>query len=357
MRHTVIIVDLVILFALGLTVQVSSAEVWIPDNEISSYFDGDGIYTVIGAVKNSENYPIIPTIEIKILDTDKIISESYTLPVANPAKDIPFKIKFDQVSSKNPILEKPMVTFVPGPTDYINIEVVYDNTLVKHQDGHTSGFIVNNGNSTAYGVKVYALVHGKDNKFIDVGKSVESIEKLEPGERKEFSIYPDPLFATQVNYYSCFVIGDDMVIPTFVIRDNKRFDFRYKTEGYLTNIEFDNKKDALNFIVRNPWPMKSFVNIEFPMESESQKFIVYQENREIESLQSRDEQDTWHILFNLDPQSTKQITISGFENNAEQNLQAGSESYYLLGIIPAALITVGIVIWKKRKAKGSSVLN
>ncbi|MGI0041821.1 MAG: peptidase, partial [Nitrosopumilaceae archaeon] len=326
MRHTVIIVDLVILFALGLTVQVSSAEVWIPDNEISSYFDGDGIYTVIGAVKNSENYPIIPTIEIKILDMDKIISESYTLPVANPAKDIPFKIKFDQVSSKNPILEKPQVRFVRGPSDYTDIEVIYGNTLVKHQDGHTSGFIVNNGNSTAYGVKVYALVHGKDNKFIDVGKSVESIEKLEPGERKEFSIYPDPLFATQVNYYSCFVIGDDMVIPTFVMRDDKRFDFRYKTEGYLTDIKFDSEKDALTFFARNPWPMKSFANIEFPMGSESQKFVVYQEGRKIESIQSRDEQNTWHVAFDLEPQSSKQITISGFESDKKP--QIGFDAYY-----------------------------
>ena len=357
MRHIVIIVNLVILLALGLTVQVSSAEVWIPDNEISSYFDGDGIYTVIGAVKNSEKFPIIPTIEINIQDVDKIISESYTLPVANPAKDIPFKIKFDQVSSKNPILEKPQVTFVLGPSDYTDIEVVYDTNLIKHQDGHTSGFIVNNGNSTAVGVKVYALIYGKENKFLDVGKNVENIEKLEPGEKKAFSIYPDPSFATQVNYYSCFVIGDDMVIPTFVIRDDKRFDFRYKTEGYLTDIKFDDGKDALTFFARNPWPMKSFANIEFPMESESQKFVVYQEGREIKSIQSRNEQNTWHVAFDLEPQSSKQINISGFENNAEQNLQAGSQSYYLLGIIPVALITVGIVIWKKRKAKGSSVLN
>jgi len=346
LRRTVIIVNLVVLLALGMTTQVSSAEVWIPDKEYDSYFDHDGIYTVIGAVKNSESYPIIPTITIKIQDGDKIILESYTLPVANPAKDIPFKIKFDQVSSKNPVLEKPQVTFVPGPTDYTDIEVVYGNTLVKHQDGHTSGFIVNNGNSTAYGVKVYALVHGKDNKFIDVGKSVEIIEKLELGEKKEFSIYPDPLFATQVNYYSCFVIGDDMVIPTHVIRDDKRFDFRYKTEGYLTDMIYDNEKDALNFIVRNPWPMKSFVNIEFPMESESQKFVVYQENSEIESIQSRDKQDTWHVVFNLEPQSTRQITISGFETGKKP--ETGFETYYLLGIIPAAIAS-GVFIMRKKK--------
>lgn len=347
MRHdTVILANFLALVVLVfLTQQSANAEVWIPDNQYDSYFDHDKIYTVIGAVKNSENYPIIPIITIKIQDGDKIISESYTLPVANPAKDIPFKIKLDQVSNKNPILEKPQVTFVSGPSDYTDIEVVYDE-LIKHQDGHTSGFIVNNGNYTARGVKVYALVYGEDNKFIDVGKSVEDIEKLEPGEKKAFSIYPDPSFATQVNYYSCFVIGDDMVIPTFVIRDDKRFDFRYETEGYLTDIKFDEEENALTFFARNPWPMKSFANIEFPTESESQKFVVFQEGKKIESIQSRDEQNTWHVAFDLEPQSSKQITISGFESTEKSD--GGFNTYYLLGIIPVCAIIAGIFA-KKRK--------
>ena len=347
MRYDIAIVNFLALAALVLLIQqFASAEVWIPDSEYGSYFDHEGIYTVIGAVKNTESYPIIPTITIKIQDADKMISESYILPVANPVKDIPFKIKFDQISSKNPILEKPQVMFVPGPKDYTDVEVVYDKTLVKHQDGHTSGVIANNGNFTVHGIKVYALIHGKDNKFIDVGKSVEIIEKLEPGEKKEFSIYPDPSFATQVNYYSCFVIGDDMVIPTFVIRDDKRFDFRYKTEGYLTEIKYDNEKDALMLFARNPWPMKSFANIEFPMESESQKFVVYKEGKKIESMQSRDEQNTWHIVFDLEPQSSKQIAISGFESDNKS--ESSFNAYYLLGIIPAGAIIAGIFVRKKR---------
>lgn len=353
MRYSVIILAIFLpIMALVLLVpQFAGAEVWIPDNEYGAYFDHDGIYTVIGAVKNSESFPIVPTVVIKIHDGNKIISESYTLPVANPAKDIPFKIKFDQISDKEPILEKPQVTFVQGPVDYVNLDVVYDTNLIKHQDGHTSGFIANNGNSTAYGVKVYALIHGKNNKFIDVGKSVENIEKIEPGEKKEFSIYPDPLFATQVSYYSCFVLGDDMVIPTYVIRDSKRFDFRYKTEGYLTDIKFDDDKNSLMFFARNPWPMKSFANIEFPTESESQKFVVYQEGQKIESIQSRDE-STWHVAFDLEPQSSKQITISGFDINKEA--QIGFDTYYLLGIIPAAAIIAGIFVIKKKKPKSLS---
>ena len=354
MRHDIVILAnfLALVVLVLLIPQFASAEVWIPDNQYESYFDNDGIYTVIGAVKNSETYPIIPIVTIKIQDGDKIILESHTLPVANPAKDIPFKIKFDQISSKNPVLEKPLVVFVPGPTDYVNLDVIYDTNLIKHQDGHTSGFIANNGNSTAHGVKVYALIYGKDNKFIDVGKSIENIEKIEPGEKKEFSIYPDPLFVTQVSYYSCFVLGDDMVIPTYVIRDDKRFDFRYKTEGYLNDIKFDDNKNSLTFFARNPWPMKSFANIEFPTESESQKFIVYQEGKKIESIQSREEQNTWHVAFDLEPQSSKQITISGFESNEKS--WVGFDTYYLLGIIPVAAVIMGIFVIKRKKQNSLS---
>ena len=344
MRFDIIFV--LIGFMITFSIQLASAEVSIPDNEFDSYFDEDGIYTVIGAVKNSENYPIIPTITIKIQDEQKIVSESYTLPIANPLKDIPFKIKFDQISSKNPILDKPQITFVPGPDDYTAIEVEYGNTLVKHKDGHTSGFIVNNGNATAYGVKVYALVHGKENAFIDVGKSIEYIDKLEPGEKRAFSIYPDPLFATQVSYYSCFVIGDDMIIPTFVLKDGERFDFRYKTEGYLTDIKYDEEKNALMFFVRNPWPMKSFANIEFPMDSEFQEFVVYRDGERIESTQSKDEQDSWHVVFDLEPQSSRQIAISGFVG--EKNSENGFNIYYLLIIIPVVAIIAGIIIKRKK---------
>jgi len=41
-----------ILFVLTLfSFHLASAEVWIPDNEFGGYYDSNGIYTVIGAVK------------------------------------------------------------------------------------------------------------------------------------------------------------------------------------------------------------------------------------------------------------------------------------------------------------------
>jgi len=338
------------LLILGLiTSQFASAEVWIPENEFVGYFDYDGIYTVVGAVKNSEEYAVVPTVEIKIQDGGGIVSESYTLPAANPSKDIPFKIKFSQVSSENPILEKPSVTFVTTTKEISGIEVVYDKTLVKHSDGHTSGFIINNGVLPAYGIKVYALIHGEGGKLIDVGKSVKTIEKIEPGEKKEFSIYPDPSVASQVRYYSCFAIGDDNIIPMFVMREDKKFEFRYESGAYFDNLKFDDEKNTLALFARNPWPTTVYANFEFPMERETQKFSVNIDGEEVNALQSRDEYNNWHVAFNLEPQTSNQILISGFENNAEPNLQAGFESYYLLGIIPAAAIIAGIFIQKKKK--------
>jgi len=88
----------------------------------------------------------------------------------------------------------------------------------------------------------------------------------------------------------------------------------------------------------------------FPIESQFQKFTVYQNDRQIESLQSMDE-DTWHIVFDLQPQSSNQILISGFGGKDK----ADSNMYYLFGIIPAAAIIAGIFIQKKKKHQSDNV--
>lgn len=352
---TIMKLNLVLLLVSNfVTSQFAISEVWIPDNEFAGYFDYNDIYTVVGAVKNSEENAVIPTIEIKIRDGDRIISKAYTLPTANPSKDIPFKIKFAQISTENPILEKPSVTYVTSTKDLTGIEIVYDKTLVKHSDGHTSGFIINNGDLPAYGIKVYALIHGKNNELIDVGKNIETIEKIEVGEKKEFSIYPDPSLASQVSYYSCFAIGDDAIIPMFVIREGKKFEFRYESGAYFDDLKFDDGKNTLELFARNPWPIQVYANFEFPMERETQKFHVSIDGEQINALQSRDDYGNWHVAFNLGPQTNKQILISGFEDDVEPNLQKGFEAYYLLGIIPAAAIIAGILIQKNKKQNNNT---
>ncbi len=205
MRILVAISVFVVLIGLGMiSSHPASANVWIPDNEFLGYYDSNGTYTVVGAVKNTETVPIIPSITINVKDGDKEISDNYTLSIVNSQKDIPFKIKILEVQGKNATLETPQVSFVTSSHDALDIDIIYDRTLIKHPDGHTSGFILNNDTSPAYGVRVYAVIYGKDGKVLDTGKSIETIEKLEPGQKIAFSMYPDPQRASKVSYYSLF---------------------------------------------------------------------------------------------------------------------------------------------------------
>jgi hypothetical protein len=344
-----ILIFFVGLFVSGLiSFHYANAEVWIPDNEFGGYFDSNGTYTVIGAVKNTENVAIVPTITINIKDNDKTISDSYTLSIVNPSKDIPFKIKIPQVVSKNLILEKPGVSFVSAKHNAQDIQVIYDTTLIKHADGHTSGFIINNDTVSAYGIKVYAVIYGKDGKFLDTGKSVEDITEMNPGEKREFTMYPDPLLASKVSYYSCFALGEDPTQTVQVEREGSKFYFTYVSSAYLTDAKFDDAKNALSVIARNPWPQTNYVNFMFPLQDNKAKFSAYLDGQLVDDvLQSKDPDGYWHVAFNLPQQSTHAILISGFGQQEHAFLPSDFRSY-LLVIIPAVAAVVCIIIWKKR---------
>jgi hypothetical protein len=357
------------LIAIGLvSFQHASAEVWIPDNEFGGYFDSNGIYTVIGAVKNTQNVAIVPTITINIKDNGSMISDSYTLSIVDAAKDIPFKIKISQVESKNTILEKPVVSFVPAKHNATDIQVIYDTTLVKHADGHTSGFIINNDDSvTAYGVKVYAVIYGKDGKFLDTGKSVEVISELKPSEKTKFTMYPDPLIASKISYYSCFALGEDPTLTLIAQKGGDRVSFTYVTAANLGNAKFDDSQNSLSFTARNPWPQITYVNFMIPLQDDNQKFSVSLNGNPVDALQSKDPDGYWHVAFNLPYQSTKTVLISGFVQQGQPLLPAvnlGNSSNgsgepqnslsvanfrnYLLVIIPTVAVIVSAIIWKKK---------
>jgi hypothetical protein len=357
------------LFAIGLaSFHYANAEVWIPDNEFGGYFDSNGIYTVIGAVKNTQNVALVPTITINIKDGENMISNSYTLSIVDASKDIPFKIKIPQVEDKNAMLEKPDVNFVIAKHNATNIQVIYDSTLVKHADGHTSGFIINNDTVSAYGVKVYAVIYGKDGKFLDTGKSVETITEMKPGEKREFTMYPDSLLASKVSYYSCFALGEDPTITLSVEKGGKRIYFTYLTAANLGDAKFDDSQNTLLITARNPWPQISYVNFMVPMQNDNEQFSVYLNGQPANALQSRDPDGFWHLAFNLPPKSTSLVLISGFGESGQPLLPVGNSGNssnefggsghallpennfrsYLLLIIPIVAVIVSVIIWKKR---------
>jgi hypothetical protein len=348
MQLLVIIFTFAALVGLGIiSSHLASANVWIPDNEFLGYYDSNGVYTVIGAVKNTEDKPIVPSITINVKDNNKEISENYTLSVVNAGKDIPFKIKLSEVEGKNAILEKPQVSFVTSNHDALSIDVIYDRTLIKHPDGHTTGFILNNDTVPAFGVRVYAVIYGMDGKVLDTGKSIEAIQKIEPGQKVAFSMYPDPHLASKVSFYSCFALGEDPTQTIVVQRNGNPFYFTYLSSGYVTDSKFNDLTQSVSFTVRHPFPDKGFVNFMLPRESENQKFIVSSNGKEIEFLQSKDPDGNWHVAFDLLPQSTMHVTISGFDQ--QPLLPVGNFRNYLLIIIPVAAVIISIIIWKMKK--------
>ena len=69
---------LTVLLAIAFLLQIPvfvNAEVYIPDNEYVGFYDHDGVYTVIGGVKNNEMYPVIPEINVIITDGKNIFQK------------------------------------------------------------------------------------------------------------------------------------------------------------------------------------------------------------------------------------------------------------------------------------------
>ncbi len=348
MRLLVPVSMFTIIIGLGIIASHSaSANVWIPDNEFSGFYNVNGTYTVIGAVKNTEDNAIIPTITINVKDSDKTISEKYVLSTTNSQKDIPFNIKILQVEGKNATLEKPQVSFVVTNHNSTDIEIIYDKMLKKHADGHETGFIINNDTSTAHGVRVYAAIYGKDGKFLDVGKSIETIEEMKPEEKIAFSMYPDPQHASMVSYYSCFVVGEDPTMPSSVLKDGKPYNFTYLTSGSVTDTKFDDSTHSVIVTVRYPFPDTGFVNFMFPEESGAEKFSVLSNDKPVEFVQSKDSDGYWHVALSLPPRSTSHLAISGFVQPGL--LSTDSFKNYILIIIPIVAAVISITIWKKKK--------
>lgn len=93
------------LFILLLLPTVAYADVFIPDSEYAGYYDYEGVYTVVGNVKNQNDFALIPTITISVIDNDqtKITHTLHHVPI--PAMtDIPFKLKFPEIRGDNPVL-------------------------------------------------------------------------------------------------------------------------------------------------------------------------------------------------------------------------------------------------------------
>ena len=124
------------------------ADVFIPLHEYLGYFDSSGVYTVVGNIKNENNFAVLPIVTVSVVDDAKILSKTINHVPLGPDEEIPFKIKFPELKGNTPILKNPELTFEETRKNKVPIQVLYDQTLVKHDDGHISGRIQNVGNET-----------------------------------------------------------------------------------------------------------------------------------------------------------------------------------------------------------------
>ena len=313
------------LLALGLFVclsampQSSFGEVFIPSHEYVSYFDSNGIYTVVGNVKNDLDYAIIPTITVTVENNSKIFSKTIQhVPLAS-GTEIPFKIKFFE-QLNNPILLPAELSFEKTLEEELPIAILYDETLITYDDGHLTGRIQNNGDTTIYNPKVFAVIHGYE-KVLDVGQNMDMIEKIDPGEIVDFSMYPDPSITDDVYYYSCFGTMDTTVVPGTAKKSGGDFDFRYDSPGtWYHDPVFDDTDTKMSIIGYNSFPLEGYANFEFYPISGEEKFDVRLDGEPVKFLQSMDEMGSWHVVFNIDPLTQGTWEISGFEQGLPSDM-------------------------------------
>jgi len=298
-------------FAL-LVPQQGFADVYIPLHEYLGYFDSKGIYTVVGNVKNDNGFAVIPTITVSVIDDSDVISKTIKHVPLGADKEIPFKLKFPEITSNIPVLVNPEITFEKTIANEIPIQVIYDQTLIKHDDGHITGRIQNMGDDTIFFPKIYAVVHGYEN-VLDITQNIEFIEKIEPGQILNFSMYPDPAIIEDVFYYSCFAPVDTTVIPVTAKKNGGNFDFRYDSGAWYSAAKFDEKGTTLSIKGYNSYPLETYANFEFSPISGNEKFFVTLNDEPIEFIQSVDEMGFWHVAFRVEPTSQGVLKISGFE--------------------------------------------
>ena len=295
------------------------ADVFIPLHEYLGYFDSSGVYTVVGNIKNENNFAVLPIVTVSVVDDDKILSKTINHVPLGPNEEIPFKVKFPELEGNTPILKNPELTFEETRKNKVPIQVLYDETLVKHDDGHISGRIQNVGNETIEFPKIYAVVHGYE-KVLDITQNIELIEKIEPGEIIEFSMYPDPAITEDVFYYSCFAPVDTTVVPITTEKNGGDFDFRYDSGAWYSAAKFDEEGTTLSVRGYNSYPLETYANFEFTPISGNEKFSVTLNDEPIDFIQSIDDMGFWHVAFTVEPQSQGVVKISGFEKGLPPEL-------------------------------------
>ena len=310
----------IILFVL-ITPTFASAEVYIPDHEYVGFYDHDGVYTVIGGIKNTEIYPVTPTITVTINDGNNIFSNDYVFSPVMPQQMLPMKIKVPQIMSDTPKLEPYEITY--NLTDHVfkGGYILYNDSLVLHSDGSMTGQIKNSSDETFHDFRIYALIKDENEMILDVATS-QKFDFMYPDEILDFEMIPNPKIADRIHLYSCFAFGEDEIFPLNAERNDEQFTFRYQSGAWFADGEFNSEGTELNMYGLNSWHLDMNASLEFPQNSIHEDLEVYLDgkkyaegqpvNEKIEKLQSLDEMGNWHLYFTVPNFYQGDVIIKGF---------------------------------------------
>lgn len=282
-----------------------------PPDGYAGYYDAAGVYTVVGNVRNGFEYPVLPTVTVRVSDGGAVASETFRHVPLDPGGELPFKVRFPGVQSPEARPLPPEVAHERVQKDPVPVSVIYDETLVLHEDGHLTGRVQNTGDRTVHNPKIFAVVHGHGG-VLDVAQNIGMIGSLAPGEVAEFAMYPDPSITVEVSHYSCFGPVDTTVVPVSAEKGGGRFDFRYDSTAWFHSASFDGSGTIMTMRGYNSYPLETYVNFEFPPVSGDEEFAVSVNGEPVDFVQSIDEEGMWHVAYTVGPSSQSVVSISGF---------------------------------------------
>jgi len=311
---------IVLLIIIPITV---SGEVYIPEHEYVGFYDQDGIFTVIGGVKNNEMYPITPTITVNVNDNGNIFIHKQKFSSIMPAQMLPLKLKLPEITSENPILGPPQISYKQTEYKYEGGYILYDDSLVLHDDGRMTGTIKNGGDKTFLNFRIYALIKDQNEQILDVASS-QQFGIMHPGETLVFEMMPNSKIVNEINSYSCFAFGDESVLPLNTDRDGEQYTFRYESGTWFKDGNFNSESTELKMYALNSFSSELNASFEFPQSSIHEDFEVYLDGTgwdgqayydtvgKVTNLQSLDEMGNWHVYFTVPGFYQGDVTVSGF---------------------------------------------
>lgn len=290
----------------------AAAQLHIPLEEFDSYVDANGIYTIIGNVKNGHDRTVAPVLVLSVRDGSDIHTQTVQHNGIPAGAELPFKVKLPGISAGATLLE-PEVYPSRAQENPPDIRVVYDETLVVHPDGHLTGYVINAGNRTVEDPAIWAVVHGVEGP-LDVARNAHPLGIIAPGQTVPFSMYPDPAVSDTVTYYSCFAPSDNSVFTIKADRNGQPYDLRYESGSWLYRPVFSADGTEVTIQSTNSYPFETFANLEIPPVTREETFTVYLDDQDVRFIQSIDEMGMWHLAFNIPKHSQPVITVRGFED-------------------------------------------